>query len=85
VSQAYNTFTIFTAYITASSITLYANYGSPLTFSNVPSASALKYLEIGKPDGEGAGYSGGETIKWLRTRAYPPSGVMPSVSFGSVV
>jgi hypothetical protein len=85
VSQAYNTFTIFTAYITASSITLYANYGSPLTLSNVPSASALKYLEIGKPDGEGAGYSGGETIKWLRIRAYPPNGVMPSYSFGSVV
>ena len=24
------------------------------------------------------------TIHWLRTRAYPPSGVMPSVSFGTV-
>ncbi|MEM3241340.1 MAG: hypothetical protein QXV13_02715, partial [Candidatus Micrarchaeaceae archaeon] len=24
------------------------------------------------------------TTNWLRTRAYPPSGVMPSVSFGSV-
>ncbi|MEM3416288.1 MAG: hypothetical protein QW719_03050, partial [Candidatus Micrarchaeaceae archaeon] len=25
-----------------------------------------------------------QTIYWLRTRAYPPSGVMPSVSFGAV-
>ncbi|MCL4399475.1 hypothetical protein M1293_03165, partial [Candidatus Parvarchaeota archaeon] len=24
------------------------------------------------------------TFQWLRTRAYPPNGVMPSVSFGSV-
>ena len=24
------------------------------------------------------------TYQWLRTRAYPPNGVMPSVSFGSV-
>ncbi len=30
-------------------------------------------------DGGGAG-----TIQWIRTRAYPPNGVMPSVSFGSV-
>ncbi len=25
-----------------------------------------------------------ETIQWVRTRAYPPNGVMPSVSFGTV-
>ncbi|MCL4380909.1 hypothetical protein M1141_01390, partial [Candidatus Marsarchaeota archaeon] len=25
-----------------------------------------------------------ETIQWLRTRAYPPNGVMPTVTFGSV-
>ncbi|MGC9142773.1 MAG: hypothetical protein ACP5HF_02655, partial [Candidatus Micrarchaeia archaeon] len=65
---------------------LYTNYTSPLSLNYVPSASALNYLEIGDPDGVGSGnYIGGETIQWLRVRAYPPSGVMPSYSFGSVV
>ena len=31
-----------------------------------------------------AGYGAVFTIYWLRTRAYPPNGVMPSASFGSV-
>jgi hypothetical protein len=32
-----------------------------------------------------ANADGTSTTYWLRTRAYPPSGVMPSYSFGSVV
>ncbi len=34
----------------------------------------------------GGGSSGGDqiSVKWVRVRAYPPNGVMPSVSFGSV-
>ena len=33
----------------------------------------------------GAGDAAGTNIYWLRVRAYPPNGVMPTVSFGSLV
>ncbi len=46
------------------------------TTSSVPPTGNY-YIEIG--DGGGSGL----TVQWLRTRAYPPNGVMPSVSFGA--
>jgi len=59
---------------------LYYNYAQQLTWTDTsqsPSATTVG-LDV-------AGVSGGysATFKWLRTRAYPPKGVMPSVSFGS--
>jgi len=39
---------------------------------------------IGQSASGSASDTGGFTASWLRTRAYPPAGVMPSVSLGSV-
>jgi len=60
---------------------LYYNYAQQLTWTDTsqsPSATTVG-LDVA---GVRGGYSA--TFKWLRTRAYPPKGVMPSVSFGSV-
>ena len=61
-----------------SSSTFYLNYGSAFTeSSDAPSYPVYLQLVF---DNNGA------TLKynWFRTRAYPPSGVMPSVTFGAV-
>ncbi len=65
-------------YISTSSAYLHFNYGSAVdqVTSQIPSS-----LPLGGYQYQGSGF----TISWLRTRAYPPSGVMPSTSFGSVV
>jgi len=55
-----------------------------LDYANSVSQSITpKNLNIGWSFGYGA-YYGNYTIQWARVRAYPPNGVMPSVSFGSV-
>ncbi len=64
-----------------------SNLLSPTTVSStntgVTIASQL-YISIGQL-GSGDTQQGGTwTVYWIRTRAYPPSGVMPYVSFGSV-
>ena len=58
---------------------LMLNYGAPTTLSTDFVANTSKEIEMGV-------YQTSYSIKvqWLRTRAYPPNGVMPSVSFGSV-
>ena len=56
-------------------------YGSTLSTSNTSATIANYYLVIGLFYDVG---SGTVNMQWLRTRAYPPSGVMPSVTFGSV-
>ena len=61
--------------------TITYSYSSGNVYSStgdVPPAG-IYYIEIG--DGGGSGL----IVQWLRTRTYPPNGVMPSVSFGSVV
>ncbi len=85
-SQSYNTNTLFSTLMAGTSnVTLYANYVSKSTSTtDIPSASSLAYLFIGKSDGDYSGYHAGEAVYWLRTRAYPPNGVMPSVSYGAV-
>jgi len=65
----------------ATSSTAYGsiNYGSPLTVtSNIPPAGSY-YIMAGAS-------SGASTVvyRWVRVRAYPPNGVMPSVSFGGL-
>ena len=57
------------------------NYGNLISSADSSITQANSYIDLeqtanGAPDGY--------TVQWLRTRAYPPSGVMPSVSFGSV-
>jgi len=61
--------------------TLYwwSNYTKEYTEGTSLSSSSPYYLQIRAwPSGDPA------VIQWVRTRAFPPGGVMPSVSFGGV-
>ncbi|MGC8580682.1 MAG: hypothetical protein ACP5MB_11615, partial [bacterium] len=53
------------------------------TNTGVSIASNL-YIYVGQGQSGSTQQGGTWTVYWLRTRAYPPNGVMPSVSFGSV-
>jgi len=66
-------------------LNLYYNYAVELSATTTITSSNYLLLGISSP-GPSAGSPASETIQvnWLRTRAYPPNGVMPSVSFGSV-
>ena len=55
----------------------YSNYIAYSATSNVAPIGNY-YIAIG------SGAASGLKVQWLRVRAYPPNGVMPSVSFGSV-
>jgi len=66
---------VLSGYYTSSSV-LFSNYQSVLTASISPTT---QNLEIGGFSTQAAT----SFIQWLRTRAYPPNGVMPSVSIGS--
>ena len=57
----------------------YINYQKEISGNDTALKIGDYYLFVG-PDSPGASVS----FQWLRTRAYPPNGVMPSVSFGSV-
>jgi hypothetical protein len=53
------------------------NYGSPLIqTSSIPPAGSY-YIMVGASYGAST-----VTYNWVRVRAYPPNGVMPSVTFG---
>ncbi|MEM3178059.1 MAG: hypothetical protein QXT36_02645 [Candidatus Micrarchaeaceae archaeon] len=69
------------AYTSSNVANPYFDYSS----QNVPSESANSLMSSAYPTIE-LNWGGYNTlsIDWLRTRAYPPNGVMPSVSFGSV-
>ena len=63
---------------TTSSVTATINYSNSVTAtSNIQTSSRDVSFGAG-----GAGYN--TNIYWVRIRAYPPNGVIPSVSFGSV-
>ena len=55
----------------------YSNYIAYSTTSDVP-ATGNYYIAIGDGNADGL------KVQWLRIRNYPPNGVMPSVTFGSV-
>jgi len=65
-------------------LALYYNYASKVSSTTAITSSNYLLLGLSSP-GSGAGTPEAETIQvnWFRTRAYPPNGVMPSVSFGS--
>jgi hypothetical protein len=70
------------AWLSSSSEIWYHNYNSYSTTSSAAgSLPSSIYPSIGIYE-----YSSSTSItfQWLRTRAYPPNGVMPSVAFGSV-
>jgi hypothetical protein len=81
--NGYNTQTssgVLSVYSPSSAVGYAANnYTNILSYtSDIPPPSSTSYVySLGS-------WGGAAIIQWLRTRAYPPNGVMPSVSFGSV-
>jgi len=57
---------------------LYANYNQVASISGQILANGYLTLSAN------TGYNADFVVQWLRTRAYPPNGVMPTVSFGSI-
>ena len=78
------TFNVGTVYWGAStSSSGWIDYGSKITSTtDVPTAQLYVGINNNQADGSAPPVS---TLYWLRIRAYPPSGVMPSVSFGAVL
>jgi len=68
---------VYTILASTSAVTSYMNYinSYTATASSPITDNIGFFLQVN---------SGTETLTWLRTRAYPPNGVMPSVSFSSV-
>ena len=71
-----NNNSIFSNYVNGASGFAQINYGATST-TETDYNPTTQYIEIGS--GHGTIY-----VTWFRTRAYPPNGVMPSVTFGSV-
>ena len=79
-----NTNKIYSMMMTSpTSLTMTINYNSIFTTTSAVSESPT-YFDIAPSNNGGSKPSTGVYVYWLRTRAYPPNGVMPSVSFGSV-
>jgi hypothetical protein len=57
-------------------------YNEGVLYSTTSGASVTDYLSLGWADN--SQLYNFPTIYYVRTRAYPPNGVMPSVSFGSI-
>ena len=71
-------YNVYSAIFTSSSVAQLQNYASVDSASTTDLSSASYVFA--------SVYNGAtEKIQWLRTRAYPPSGVMPSVTFGSLI
>ncbi len=71
--------------ISSTTSTFTYNYGSQATVSADAPAYPVNLMLIGAPAGVASyTFSPSPFIQWFRTRAYPPSGVMPSVNFGAV-
>ncbi|MEM0142808.1 MAG: DUF2341 domain-containing protein [Candidatus Parvarchaeum sp.] len=73
---------IYSIAITSSAVSTWYNYGGATsTTSNVPTAPLYVSLSV---TSIGGGAAVNMFYQWVRVRAYPPNGVMPSVTFGSV-
>jgi len=65
----------------------YQNPLSPITILNSDNAVAIAnnlYIYVGQGESGSTQQGGNWTVYWLRTRAYPPNGVMPTVSVSSI-
>ena len=78
LATGYNAYSVY--WPSSSSASFYVNYGSPSTLTTDIYSSQLP---IGGANTQGAQVTIGP-FYWIRVRAYPPNGVMPSVSFGPV-
>ncbi|EEZ92579.1 MAG: hypothetical protein BJBARM4_0839 [Candidatus Parvarchaeum acidiphilum ARMAN-4] len=79
-----NTYNIYSISATESRIIYYLNSyssapnaGQTIT-TNIPAFSSTIFLALTNA------YTNPIYVRWVRTRAYPPNGVMPSVTFGTV-
>ncbi|MCL5009659.1 MAG: DUF2341 domain-containing protein, partial [Candidatus Parvarchaeota archaeon] len=70
-----NTFYTFNMQISSSGTIFQINYGNPFSESSASTPSSAYFM---------LSMGGTGVYQWARVRAYPPSGVMPSVTFGSV-
>jgi hypothetical protein len=64
-----------------------SNYNNMETIPQTNTAVSLStslYVMLGQALSGTPGDTSGYTADWLRTRAYPPDGVIPSVTFGSI-
>jgi len=73
-------YNIYSIYFTPSFVDFSYNYGAPTEFTTTLPTSAYPLGGINTQESQAAP----GPFYWLRVRAYPPGGVMPSVSFGSV-
>ena len=63
------------------------NYNNMETVSESSTSNSLStplYIMLGQAASGSSSDTGSYTANWLRTRAYPPNGIMPTVSFGSI-
>lgn len=68
----------------ATSTNMLIDYGSIYSSGSISSQTIVSFCFA--PSNNGGGIPATtQVVYWLRTRAYPPSGIMPSPSFGSVV
>jgi hypothetical protein len=88
---AYNTSQILTGYVANGvGCTMFVNYVSKVTGcstlpGNAIGSTVAAAFAITQGDGAGAGSIETGFTQWVRARAYPPSGVMPTASYGAVV
>ena len=68
---------------TGSTNTWYMNYMTVIS-SSTDSPSGNVYFALGMGVYNGNPYAVSMSVYWVRVRAYPPNGVMPSVSFGGL-
>jgi len=72
---------IWTHIYTSSTYYTYQNYTKNTGYITGASNTASLYFGIGVGNNEGSYASNGMTVYWIRARAYPPNGVMPTVLF----
>ena len=79
-----NQFYVIGTYVSNNIVGEQINYTDKLTASGTFDTS--QYVILGCFEGSGCGSNTINSlfVQWVRVRAYPPNGVMPSVSFGSV-
>lgn len=82
---AKGTYNVFTMIFTSTSLSTSVGYSST-KFGTLTGASGVTSLPFALTAGNNeATYApNGATIYWLRTRVYPPNGIMPSVSFNAI-
>ena len=72
---------VWTHIYTSSAYYTYQNYVNNTGYITGASNTASIPFELGVGNNEATYVPNGMTVNWLRTRAYPPNGVQPSVSF----